>query len=147
MEEPADYMAWGSCELAWMGRSGNGSGYFPTLTNVCMMITHMQMTVADKTKTVCDPCVRTGSMLLAASNYSLRLFGQDIDLNMVKMCAVKGFIFMPWLILPGHGLIDWNTDEDYREAIREFEQWKAMVVNLIPLIAYRPKSNTLDDWI
>ena len=112
-----------------------------------MTMAQMQMTVADKNKTVCDPCVGTGSMLPTASNNRLRLFGQDIDLNMVKMCTVNGYIFMPWLILPGHGLIEWNTDEDYREAIREIEQWKAMVENPIPLIAYRPKSNTLDDWI
>jgi hypothetical protein len=111
------------------------------------MMAQMQMTVTYKIMTVCDPCVATGSMLLAASNYRPRLFGHDIDLNMVKMCTLNGFIFMPWLILPGHGLIDWNTDEIYREGIREIEQWGALVENPIPLIAYWPKNNTLDDWI
>ncbi len=143
IQAPADYMAWGSCELARM----SSNGYFPTPMNVCTMMAQIQMTTADKTKTVADQCAGTGSMLLAASNFSLRLFAQDINLNMVKMCTVNGYIYMPWLIAPGEGIIDWNTVLDYRQAIKIIEKWRENVTNPVRLIAYRPKSYTLDDWL
>lgn len=144
MQEPGDYMAWGSCELGGMAK-GNGNGYFPTPMNVCMMMAQMQMTSADKSKTVADPCVGTGSMLLAASNFSLRLYAQDISLNMVKMCTVNGYIFMPWLIAPGDGIIDWNTVDDYKTVIAAIEKIKGVMT--IPLLSYTPKTNTLADWV
>jgi tRNA G10 N-methylase Trm11 len=48
------------------------------------MMTVMIMTEADKTKKVADPCVGTGIFLLHVSNFSLRLYGQDISLDMCK---------------------------------------------------------------
>ena len=46
--------------------------------------------------TVCDPCVGTGRLLLHASNYSLRLYGQDIDPTLCLATLVNGFLFAPW---------------------------------------------------
>ena len=143
MQAPADYMAWGSCELANM----KAGGYFPTPMNICQMMADIQMTGKDKTATTCDSCVGTGSMLLAASNYSLRLYCQDINLNMVKMCHVNGFIYVPWLVAPGDRWINWNTEDDYQKAIRAFETWQAEITDPIPLITFQPQSNTLNDWI
>jgi hypothetical protein len=143
MQTPADYMAWGSTELAVM----KAGGYFPTPMNVCIMMAATQMTGRDKTSKTIDPCVGTGSMLLAASNYSLRLYGQDINLNMVKMCHVNGFIFVPWLVAPGDKWIDWKSQADYRKAIEVFEAWQTEIINPVPLITHHPPSNTLNDWI
>lgn len=122
-------------------------GYFPTPMNICQMMADFQMTDKDKTGTTCDPCVGTGSMLLAASNYSFRLYGQDINLSMVKMCHVNGFIFVPWLVEPGDGWIDWNSQEDYRRAIKAFEAWQEEIIDPISLIPHWPLTNTLCDWI
>lgn len=143
MLHPADHMAWGACELS--GHSGL-HGYFPTPMHICQMMADIQMS-DDKTKTVNDPCVGTGSMLLAASNYSLRLSGQDISLDMVKMLTVNGFIFVPWLVMSGDGLIDWHSMDDYRKAVMAFENWQAEITNHIKLITYQLRSNTLSDWI
>jgi len=144
---PCDHMAWGSCEIANMAQSGNGTGYFPTPQNVVKMMTQMTMSDADKTKTFNEPCCGTGTMLLEASNYCLRLYAQDIDLNMCKMAAVNTWPYIPWLAFPVYGLIDWNTKEDYEKAMKAFEEWKSLQSKQIPLLTHKPRSNTLGDWI
>jgi hypothetical protein len=39
-------------------------------------------------------------MLLHASNFSLCLFGQDIDPLAVAMCKSDGVLYAPWLAFP-----------------------------------------------
>jgi hypothetical protein len=51
-------------------------------------------------KPVCDPCVGTGRMLLAASNYSYRLYGCDIDGTVIKATLINGYLYAPWLVKP-----------------------------------------------
>jgi hypothetical protein len=50
--------------------------------------------------TVCDPCVGSGRMLLHSSNFSLHLFGQDIDPLAVAMTKINGAVYAPWLSFP-----------------------------------------------
>src|SRR5919197_815569 len=47
-----------------------------------------------------DPCVGSGRMLLHASNFSLRLYGQDIDPLAVALCKINGALYAPWLSFP-----------------------------------------------
>jgi hypothetical protein len=47
-----------------------------------------------------DPCLGTGRMLLHASNYSLRLYGQDINETCVKASLVNGYLYAPWMVKP-----------------------------------------------
>lgn len=80
---------------------GRHAGFFPTPMNVVEAI--VRMTILDddaRTKTVCDPCVGTGRMLLAASNYSYRLYGADIDGTVIKATLVNGYLYAPWLVKP-----------------------------------------------
>jgi hypothetical protein len=82
---------------------GKGQGFFPTPMDICSMMTQMLMSESDedmRTKTVCDPAVGTGRFLLTASNYSLRLYGQDIDPLMCMATLVNGYLFSPWLVRP-----------------------------------------------
>jgi hypothetical protein len=68
---------------------------------VCQMMVEMQMAGEDmRDKTVCDPALGTGRMLLAASNFSYRLYGMDISETVVKACLVNGFALAPWLVRP-----------------------------------------------
>jgi hypothetical protein len=68
----------------------------------------VKMTMAEKVTdgrnsrlmSVNDPCVGSGRMLLHASNYSLNLFGQDIDPLAVAMCKINGALYAPWLAFP-----------------------------------------------
>ena len=39
-------------------------------------------------------------MLLHASNFSLRLYGQDIDPLVVAVCKVNGALYAPWIVWP-----------------------------------------------
>jgi len=50
--------------------------------------------------TICDPCVGSGRMLLHASNYSLCLYGMDIDRLCVLMTKINGALYAPWLTFP-----------------------------------------------
>ena len=143
MKYPADHMAWGSTELVTM----SAGGYFPTPMHVCTMMAEMKMTKENKTSKTIDPVVGTGSMLLAASNHSLRLYAQDINLSMVKMCTVNGFIYIPWLVALGDRYINWHTTQDYEAAIKSFEEWQSIIGNPVPLITHQPRTNTLADWI
>lgn len=95
-KEPADHLADLVTEY-----NGNFGGYFPTPANVVQMMT--TMTMGDKPihehkkNSVMDPCSGSGIMLLYASNYSLNLYGQDINALMCKVATVNAFIYVPWL--------------------------------------------------
>ncbi len=98
------------------GKGWNPNAFYPTPMNVCTCMA--QMVVADvgdtlpdgrdgRLASVCDPCVGTGRMLLAASNYSINLWGVDIDATMVDACAVNLALFAPWAVYqtPAHRLL------------------------------------------
>jgi len=97
-QEPGDYMA----ELAQSRGIGQGSGFFSTPLPVAEIM--VKMTIGDepknyhKGKSVMDPCCGTGSLLLLASNYSLNLYGNDINPLLCKMAIINGFIYMPWIV-------------------------------------------------
>jgi len=84
------------------GGGWNPHAFYPTPIGVCE--TMVQMTMVDlpgdardvRLAAVCDPCVGTGRMLLAASNHSLNLHGMDIDRTMVETCAINLALFAPW---------------------------------------------------
>ena len=86
-------------------------------------------------------------MLLYASNYSLRLYGIDINADMCKMVMVNAWLYMPWVVAPAHGLIDWNTTKDYEKALRAIRIYRDKTTNPALLLTYKPKTNTLSDWL
>ncbi len=53
-----------------------------------------------RSKKVSDPALGTGRMLLHASNYSLRMYGQDIDPLVVKISKINGALYAPWMSFP-----------------------------------------------
>jgi hypothetical protein len=104
LERPYDYLG----EFVAQGKASgwNPTAFFPTPHNVVELIVRMTMTdnhkdgVDPKLRTVNDPCVGSGRMLLHASNQSLRLFGQDIDPLAIAMCKINGALYAPWLAFP-----------------------------------------------
>ena len=89
---------------------GRHSGFFPTPMDICTMMTAIQMGDEDmRAKTVCDPCLGTGRMLLAASNYSYRLHGIDKDETVLKAAVVNGFMYAPWMVKPFPFLATYET--------------------------------------
>jgi hypothetical protein len=94
---PYDYFG----DILAENQFGKQSGFFPTPMEVAELMAAMNFGTEDfRAKTVCDPCVGTGRMLLAASNYSYRLFGTDINSTVIKACKVNGYLYAPWLIKP-----------------------------------------------
>jgi hypothetical protein len=97
---PADYIG------AHMAEQGHGKagGFFPTPMHVCTMLTAMTFgefgDEDTRCKTVNDPCVGTGRFLLAGSNYSLRLFGQDINYLCVLVTKINLALYAPWFYIP-----------------------------------------------
>jgi hypothetical protein len=94
---PYDHLA----EIFSESKYGQGAAFFPTPMHICEMMARMTMGEGDhRTESVYDPCVGTGRMLLAASNYSLRLYAQDILRMMCKATLVNAYLYAPWLALP-----------------------------------------------
>jgi len=145
LKYPCDYMAWGSCEIQNMSKSHKGVGYVPTPGHIVDAMVKMMMTDADKTSTVCDPCLGTGIMLLYASNYSLRLYGSDISLDMVKMAHVNAWIYVPWAIFPADGLIDWTDSKARNNTLKLVSGCRKQKKRL--LLTYNPRTGTLGDWM
>jgi hypothetical protein len=104
LETPHDYL--GGYVATGKSRGWNPTGFYPTPHNVveCMVRMLWHDTTQDghdpRTRSVCDPCVGSGRMLLHASNVSLCLFGQDIDPLAVAMCKINGALYSPWLSFP-----------------------------------------------
>jgi hypothetical protein len=91
--EPADHFS----ELAAQQRVGQGSGFFATPMSIVNLMVDSTMRPDCKAKSVLDPCCGTGSMLLAASNYSLNLYASDIQPLLCKMALCNAYIYVPWL--------------------------------------------------
>ena len=94
---PHDYLG----EILAENRHGQHLGFYPTPMEVARMMAAMTVGGEDaRSKSVCDPCVGTGRLLLAASNHSYRLYGSDINPTVIKATLVNGYLYAPWLVRP-----------------------------------------------
>ncbi len=101
---------WGTVMIqAAIGETyGKGSAWFPTPMGVVECMTRMAFCDSEidhRIRTVNEPCLGTGNFLLCASNYSLRLSGQDVDYLMCAISEFMGYLFVPWLVRSGEGII------------------------------------------
>ncbi len=99
---PSDYFGHILCET----NHGKKNGFFPTpMAMVEMMV---RMTCGDvgdgidrRTELFSDPSgCGTGRMLLAGSNYSMRLYGMDIDYLCVLITKINLALYAPWFYIP-----------------------------------------------
>jgi hypothetical protein len=94
---PYDYFG----DILAENQHGRHLGFFPTPMDVCELIAGMTFGEGDvRAKSVMDPCVGTGRMLLAASNHSYRLYGCDINSTIIKVALVNGYLYAPWMVKP-----------------------------------------------
>ncbi len=96
---PSDYLGQMLCET----RHGKKNGFYPTPIHVVDLMTQMvnchKSGDLRREKTM-DPCVGTGRMLLIASNYSMRLYGQDIDPLCCLITKINLALYAPWFYIP-----------------------------------------------
>ena len=98
LKYPHDYL--GEYAAALYGKGWqNPTAYFPTPMNVSIMMATMLLGEQDKTASVCDPCVGSGRLLLVASNYSLNLYGMDIDCQILNVCIANMWMYVPWCVV------------------------------------------------
>lgn len=80
---------------------GRHNGFFPTPHHLIKFMVKMTFGDGDnRLKSVHEPCMGTGRMLMEASNYSLCLSGMDKDLTVYKATLVNGYLYAPWLVCP-----------------------------------------------
>lgn len=115
LKSPADYLGDYAAELYGKGRN-NPTGYFPTPMEVSVLMAQVTLKGCDKTNSICDPCVGSGRLLMAASNYSLNLYGVDIDLAILKACKVNMWMYVPW------GLGRPDSLKGFEKAMEPFEE-------------------------
>lgn len=105
LAHPYDYLG----EILAGDRAGgwNPNAFFPTPHPVCELITRMCFGDGSdggerdpRLRTVYEPAVGTGRMLLHASNFSYRLTGIDKDKLVVDICLCNGAFYAPWLSFP-----------------------------------------------
>jgi hypothetical protein len=92
---PYDYFGHWYAEA---GHGKNGAAFYPTpmgLTNLMERILYGNDPLPTSSS-ACDPAVGTGRTLLAASNSSLRLYGQDIDARVLACLEVNFALYAPW---------------------------------------------------
>lgn len=97
LKYPHDYLGEYAAELYGKGWN-NPTSFFPTPMTVSLLIARMLFSEQDKTASVCDPCVGSGRLLMAASNYSLNLYGVDIDPHILKVCQANMWMYVPWCV-------------------------------------------------
>ncbi len=110
---PSDYFG----DILAQNAHGQHLGFYPTPLNVCELMARMLCDGSDwrrtREETVCDPCVGTGRMLMAASNFSYRLFAQDINPIVIKATLVNLYLYAPWGACPASFL--GKMDEAYND--------------------------------
>lgn len=95
---PYDYF--GAFVSERKARGWNPTAFFPTPHNVCECMVRMLFCHEERdtrTLTVNEPCLGTGRMLLHASNFSLRLSGQDVDPMVLSAARINGALYAPWM--------------------------------------------------
>ena len=98
LQAPHDY--WGDIIAE---RKGNGSwnptAFYPTPENVVSMMHQMVSGDGGEKgifKTVIDPALGTGRMLMYASNESIFLYGTDIDPVVIRAANINLNLYAPW---------------------------------------------------
>lgn len=107
LTRPSDYLGQHLAERK--GKGWNPNAFFPTPHTVCEFMTQINFidarydgenAIDARMMTVCDPALGSGRQLMHASNFSVRLYGMDIDALVVKICLINGAMFVPWMSFP-----------------------------------------------
>lgn len=98
LDEPGDWLGhYYEINLAAPGMRA-AHGFFTTPMSLCSLMAGMLK--PELTDSLHEPCVGTGRMLMAGSNYCLHLSGQDVNPMLCKIATINGWMYMPSLVMP-----------------------------------------------
>lgn len=128
---PADYWVTIASEM-YSGKSFNANAFFPTPIQVVQLMTKMTFTddspearERNKYETFYEPCCGSGVMVLCASNHTLRIYANDIDALMVKMCTLNCYFYAPWVVE-----MDDQTDQLLQSMAAKYEILKEVATDV-----------------
>lgn len=99
---PAD---WGSYILHEHTYAKKATAWFPTPMSLTQMMVQITMVGDSRFKSVHEPCMGTGVILMCASNHSLDLSGMDVDRDMCAWTRLHAYLYVPWLVCSGKRMI------------------------------------------
>ena len=102
-QTPADYLG-AMVEHYKRKNKDNRHSFFVTPMPIIRFMSSSTAMLSDKEKGIFnsyfDPCVGSGRFLMGNGNYTIFLYGQDIDPLMVKLCKWNVHLYQPWGALP-----------------------------------------------
>lgn len=122
---PSDYLGQMLCETS----HGKKNGFYPTPMVIVEMMARMtcgepQDGIDRRAAPFADPAgCGTGRMLLYGSNYSMRLYGMDIDYLCVLITKINLALYAPWFYIPESFFGEQEKDESkFKEIAAEVEK-------------------------
>ncbi len=114
--EPRDYFSY---LLTCHGFSG-WLEYYPTPSHVSSaMVMMINADNDDSTRSVYEPTVGVGSILLHAN--SLNLVGTDLNPYMIKAASIQAFMYAPWLLFTPSPVIGLHFSKEEQRMNKYFE--------------------------
>lgn len=132
---PYDY--WGYLYSETKGRgSWNRSGFYPTPQHVVQLMCKMVMAdherendhIDHRLDSMCEPCCGTGRMLMEQSNYSVNMYGMDIDHICVAATKVNGYLYIPWLVRPARWINELRAASDTEHKEETIEETISRII-------------------
>lgn len=118
-------------------------GFFATPMQITEMMCKLAMIDGSNAidATVCEPCVGTGNMLLAASNYSINLYGMDRCKTVLMGCLIHMHMYVPWAIAPLKQTVEQRPKFDLapRQVTVEDDEAKAAALDEKIVAEEKPK--------
>lgn len=71
-------------------------GYFSTPFDVVLLTNKLLNPTEEKGKSIYDNCIGCGALVLPASNYCFKAYGQDINQTALNLCLAQFLIYAPW---------------------------------------------------
>lgn len=76
----------------------SATGFFSSPAALCKLM--VSLNPPGLTESVHEPCCGSGRILMAASNYSVNLSGNDVNPTLCRIAELNGWIYVPWLVMP-----------------------------------------------
>lgn len=99
LESPHDYL--GTIIAEGTPKGWNTLAFYPTPHGVCSLLVGLMGLTDNIFQAVYEPCCGSGRMLMSASNHSVAMRGEELDLTLVQIVRIYGAFYIPWIFPRG----------------------------------------------